>query len=84
MTHETVTKITFSNEEIEAIRTMHEIALNLCELYLWDSDYDNMYIQDIKKENKTMNMKDFESFVDFIDNFRDFIYDNNKIQIVSK
>ncbi len=82
MTKEKVTKITFSTEEIQAIRSVCKIAGELCDLYDWN--YDHCYIQDINDERRTMDMKNIETMGGFLEDLTEFIFNNNKIQIVEK
>lgn len=82
MTKETITKITFSTDEIQAIRSVCKIAYALCDLYDWN--YDHHYIQDIHDEEKTMDMRNIETIGGFLEDLTEFIFDDNKIQIVGK
>lgn len=84
MTKETVTKVTFSTDEVQAIRIVHEIISDLCESYCWDSDYDCSYIQDTTNEKRIMGIKNLEKLEEILDDFMDFIFDDNKIQIVEE
>lgn len=82
MTKETVTKITFSTDEIQAIRSVCKIAYELCDLFDWD--YDLHYIQDIHDERRTMDIKNIETMGGYLEDLTEFIFDDNKIQIVEK
>lgn len=82
MTKETVTIVTLSTEEVQAIRSVCKIACELCDTYDWN--YDNHYIQDINNEKVTLNMKNLEIAGEFLENLTEFIFDDNKIQIVEK
>lgn len=84
MIREIVTKVTFSTDEIQAIRTVHEIISDLCVYYCWEADSDCNYIQHITNEKKIMDIKNLEKLEELLENFENFIYDDNKIQIVSK
>jgi hypothetical protein len=82
MTKETVTIVTLSTEEVQAIRSVCKIAYELCDLYDWN--YDHHYIQDINNEKVTLNMRNLEIAGGFLENLTEFIFDENKIQIVEK
>lgn len=84
MTSEKITKITFSTDEVQAIHTVRTIALDLCELYCWSSDYDNSYIQNVNNEKRKIYIKNFEAVEELLDNLEDFIFENNKIHIVEE
>lgn len=82
MTKETVTIVTLSTEEVQAIRSVCKIAYELCDLYDWN--YDHHYIQNVNNEKRTMDMRNLETVGGFLEDLIEFIFDDNKIQIVEK
>ena len=82
MTKETVTKITFSTAEIQAIRSVCKIAYELCDLCDWA--YDHHYIQNINNGERTLDIRNLEIVGGYLEDLTEFIFDDNKIQIVGK
>lgn len=82
MTKETVTIITLSTEEVQAIRSACKIAYELCDLYDWN--YDHHYIQNVNNEKRTMDIKNLELIGGYLEDLTEFIFDDNKIQIVGR
>lgn len=82
MTKETVTIITLSTEEIQAIRSVCKIAYEFCDLYDWN--YNHHYIQNVNNEKRTMDIKNLELIGGYLEDLTEFIFDDNKIQVIEK
>lgn len=83
MTKETVTIVTLSTEEVQAIRSVYKLMIDFCE-DICDWEYDNHYIQNVNNEKITMNMRELETIGGYLEDLTEFIFDDNKIQIVEK
>ncbi len=83
MTKETVTIVTLSTEEVQAIRTVYKLMIDFCE-DICDWDYYHHYIQSVNNEKRTMDMRNLETVGGFLEDLTEFIFDDNKIQIVEK
>ena len=82
MTKETVTIVTLSTEEVQAIRSVCKIAYELCDTYDWN--YDHHYIQNVNNEKRMLDIKKLETIGGYLEDLQEFIFDDNKIQIVEK
>ncbi len=83
MTKETVTIVTLSTEEVQAIRSVCKLMADFCE-DICDWNYDHHYIQNINNEKRTMDTRDIERIGGLLEDLTEFIFDDNKIQIVEK
>lgn len=83
MTKETVTIVTLSTEEVQAIRSVYKLMVDFCE-DICDWEYDHHYIKNVNNEKRILDIRKLETIGGYLEDLTEFIFDDNKIQIVEK